>query len=39
MEAQLAGMTIIIFSPKAFSANLIAMAAPHPGHPRCPGLK
>jgi hypothetical protein len=28
----------MVFSPRAWRANFMAMVAPHPGHPRCPGF-
>jgi hypothetical protein len=35
---QQAGITTMVFSPRAWRANFMAMVAPHPGHPRCPGF-
>jgi hypothetical protein len=28
----------MVFSPRAWRANFMAMVAPHPGQPRCPGF-
>src|SRR5512136_898678 len=36
-DQQQAGSTIIIFSPRAFSTNRMAIAAPQPGQPTWPG--
>ena len=37
MDQQQAGMTMIVFSPRALRTNRMAMAAPQPGQPTWPG--